>query len=148
MLRKTWFVLILALSFIPCVYSYELLNTEQLTLGLDTYLRTDLVSFKNVVDLDSHNKDDHTTYLGIDYSFAFSADFKDSGNKFFLKLERIDRRRALNPHRHMPVIAYPTNSKVVLSLHVAVAQQRRDHARRSSHEDVGRGLGPGDGHQP
>jgi len=45
MLREAWLVLILALSFIPCAYSYELLNTEQLTLGLDTYLRTDLVSF-------------------------------------------------------------------------------------------------------
>jgi hypothetical protein len=88
MLRKSWFVLILALSFIPCAYGYELLNTEHLALGLDTYLRTDLVSFKNVADLDSHNKDDHTIYLGIDYSFAFSADFKDSGSKVFIKLER------------------------------------------------------------
>jgi len=57
-------------------------------LGLDSYLRTDLVSFKNVVDLDSHNKDDQTVYLGIDYNLAFTADFKDSGNKFYLKLER------------------------------------------------------------
>ena len=88
MLKKICFSLILGFSFIPCAHSYELLNTEQVALGLNTYLRTDLVSFKNVVDLDSHNKDDQTTYLGIDYSLAFSADFKDSGNKFFLKLER------------------------------------------------------------
>ena len=88
MIKKTLLSLIIILNFIPRAYSYELLNTEQLGLILNTYFRTDLVSFKNVVDLDSHNKDDHTTYLGIDYSLAFSADFKDSGNKFFIKLER------------------------------------------------------------
>ena len=88
MLKKICFSLILFFNCIPFAHSYELLNTEQLLLGLGTYLRTDLVSFKNVWDLDNHNKDDQTTYLGIDYSLAFSADFKDSGNKFFLKLER------------------------------------------------------------
>jgi len=88
MLKKTWFSLIFALSSISSGYSYELLDTEELKLELNSYLRTDLVSFKNVVDLDSHNKDDHTTYLGIDYSLAFRADFKDSQNKFFIKLER------------------------------------------------------------
>ncbi len=86
--KKIWLSLILCLSFAYPVYGYELLNTENLALGLDTYLRADLVSFKNVAGLDSHNKDDHANYLGIDYSFAFSADFKDSGNKFFIKLER------------------------------------------------------------
>ena len=70
------------------MYGNELFNTEQFTLGLDTYLRTDLVSLKNVVHLDSHNKDDQSTYLGIDYSFAFNGELKDSGSKFYLKLER------------------------------------------------------------
>ncbi len=65
-----------------------MLNTEQLALRLDTYLRTDLVSFKNVVDLDSQNKDGQTTYLGIDYSFAINGEFKNSPNKFYLKFER------------------------------------------------------------
>jgi len=88
MIKKLLLSLIIILSFIPKAYSYELFNTEQLSLGLDTYFRTDLVSFKNVAGLDSHNKDDHTAYLGIDYSFAFSADLKDSGNKFYIKLER------------------------------------------------------------
>jgi len=88
MFKKFLFVLIFALNFSPFVYGYELFNTDYLALTLDTYLRTDLVSFKNVVDLDSHNKDDQTTYLGIDYSFALSGDFKDSGNKFYFKLER------------------------------------------------------------
>lgn len=88
MLRKICAVLILSLSFISSAYSYELLNTDQLALALNSYLRTDLVSFKNVVDLDSHNHDDRTAYLGIDYSLALSGDFKESGNKFYFKLER------------------------------------------------------------
>jgi hypothetical protein len=88
MSKRIYFFLILALGLPSLAYSYELLNTEQLVLGLDTYLRTDLVSFKNVVSLDSHNKDDQTTYLGIDYSFAVNGEFKNSGNKFYLKLER------------------------------------------------------------
>lgn len=88
MIQKISFFLIIVLNFTTKVYSYELFNTEQLVLGLDTYFRTDLVSFKNVVDLDSHNRDDHVSYLGIDYSFAFRADFKDSSNKFYIKLER------------------------------------------------------------
>ena len=88
MIKKFLLVLILAVNFVSSADSYELLNTDQLGLALDTYLRTDLVSFKNVVDLDSHNKDGRTVYLGIDYSFALSADFKDSGNKFYFKLER------------------------------------------------------------
>jgi len=88
MFKRFCFFQILALVFISFAHGYELLNTEQLALGLDTYLRTDLVNFKNVVDLDSHNHDDQTTYLGIDYSFALSGEFKDSGSNFYLKLER------------------------------------------------------------
>ncbi|MFH1190687.1 MAG: hypothetical protein V1670_00615, partial [Candidatus Omnitrophota bacterium] len=88
MTKRIYFLLILALSFTPLAHSYELLNTEQLTLGLNTYLRADLVSFKNVVGLDSHNQDDHTTYLGIDYSFAINGELKNSPNKFYFKLER------------------------------------------------------------
>jgi hypothetical protein len=55
---------------------------------MDSYLRTDVVSFKNVVDLDSRNKDDATVYFGIDYSLAFSQEFKNGGVKSYLKLER------------------------------------------------------------
>lgn len=88
MIKKILFSFIIILNFASGAYSYELLNNGQLVLGLDTYFRADLVSFKNVVDLDSHNKDDHAVYSGIDYSFAFSADFKDSGDKFYIKLER------------------------------------------------------------
>ena len=88
MSKKTCLFLILFLSFASLARGYELLNTEQLVLGLDTYLRTDLVSLKNVASLNSHNKDDQVTYLGIDYSFALNAEFKESGTKLYLKLER------------------------------------------------------------
>ncbi|MDO8489673.1 MAG: hypothetical protein Q7S42_06175 [Candidatus Omnitrophota bacterium] len=88
MFKRIYLFLILLLIPVSFVYSYDLLNTDQIALSLNTYLRTDLVSFKNVVDLDSHNKDDHTVYFGIDYNFAFSGDLKESGNKFYLKFER------------------------------------------------------------
>ncbi|MDP3732423.1 MAG: hypothetical protein Q8R31_05325 [Candidatus Omnitrophota bacterium] len=55
---------------------------------MDTYLRADVVSFKNVVDLDSHNRDDHSTYLGIDYNFGFKLDVKKPDQQYYLKLER------------------------------------------------------------
>jgi len=74
--------------FISPGYTYELINNDQLALSVCTYLRSDLVTFKNVVGLDSHNKTDRTAYLGIDYSFSFDADFKELDKKFFLKLER------------------------------------------------------------
>ena len=88
MVKKALLSLIVMLNFILPAHGYELLNTEQLSLALDTYFRADLVNLKNVVDLNSHNKDDHAAYLGIDYSFALSAEFKESVNKLYIKLER------------------------------------------------------------
>ncbi|HNW39230.1 MAG TPA: hypothetical protein PKI44_02245 [Candidatus Omnitrophota bacterium] len=87
-MRKIWLLLALILSLVSSADSYELLNNEQLTLQLDSYTRLDLVTWKNVVGLDSHNRDDRTTYLGIDYSLAFDAEFKGSGSKVYLKFER------------------------------------------------------------
>ncbi len=55
---------------------------------MDTYLRTDVISFKNVVDLDSHNRDDHSTYFGIDYSLGFNLNLKPQDQRLYLKLER------------------------------------------------------------
>lgn len=69
-------------------FASPLLETESFTLSMESYLRKDFVSFKNVVDLDSRNSDDTTTYLGIDYSLGFKSEFKDKGPIFFLKLER------------------------------------------------------------
>jgi hypothetical protein len=51
-------------------------------------LRQDVVTFKNVVDLDSHNSDDSTTYFGLDYSLGFKTEFKDQDTSLFVKLER------------------------------------------------------------
>ena len=57
--------------------------------SLDTYLRNDLISWNNVVDLDSSNHDDHTVYFGVDYSLGFGVKQKDEdGVKSYLKLER------------------------------------------------------------
>ena len=69
-------------------FSSPLLETENLTLFLDAYLRNDVVTFKNVVDLDSHNRDDHSTYFGIDYSLGFKLDLKKPNQQYYLKLER------------------------------------------------------------
>jgi len=63
-------------------------ETENTFFFLDTYFRTDLVAFKNVADLDNKNSDDKTTYLGIDYSFAFKSQAKDESNIFYFKIER------------------------------------------------------------
>ncbi len=84
-----------ALIFLTAVYlsigscfGYPISETGNYVLSMDTYLRTDLVSFKNLVDLDNHQKDDSSTYFGIDYSLAFSHEFKNGGVKSYLKLER------------------------------------------------------------
>jgi len=69
-------------------WGYPILETENCIFSMEGYLRNDLVSFKNIVDLDSSNSDDTSTYLGIDYSLAFKSEFKDGGSKFYLKLER------------------------------------------------------------
>lgn len=71
----------------PC-FGLSLLETKDFALSMDTYLRNDLVTLKNFVDLDSANSDDTTTYLGIDYSLAFLSEFKNRNAKFYLKLER------------------------------------------------------------
>jgi hypothetical protein len=71
----------------PC-YAGTLFDTDKAALSLEAYLRKDLVTLENTVDLDSSNDDDKTTYLGIDYSLAFGLTFKENGPKFYLKLER------------------------------------------------------------
>jgi hypothetical protein len=88
MLRKSS-AFLAGFIIIPCAcYSQPLLETENFVLAMENYLRTDLVSFKNVADLDSHNKDDSTVYFGIDYSSGLGLEFKEAGPKFYLRLER------------------------------------------------------------
>ena len=69
-------------------FGYPLIETANSILFMDSYLREDFVTFKNVVDLDSANSDDNTIYLGIDYSLGFGIESKNGGVKFYLKLER------------------------------------------------------------
>jgi len=71
----------------PC-FALPLLESENFILSLDTYFRADVASFKNVIDLDSHNRDDHSTYFGIDYSLGFKLDLKKEEQQYYIKLER------------------------------------------------------------
>jgi hypothetical protein len=88
MFRKSLFFFAGLFFTVSSCYGYSLLETERFAFSIDTYFRTDLVSFKNVVDLDSGNSDDTTTYLGIDYNLGFRCASKDNGPEFYLKLER------------------------------------------------------------
>ncbi|MCX5714568.1 MAG: hypothetical protein NT033_07165 [Candidatus Omnitrophica bacterium] len=83
-------ILILALAFLlpAACFAGPLLETEDFELSIDSYFRTDVVSFNNVVDLDNSQKDDSTVYLGIDYNLAFTCQSKVSPARLFLKLER------------------------------------------------------------
>lgn len=80
--------LFVAFSCAPLEAGVLLAETKDFVLSLDSYLRIDAVTFKNVVDLDSRNKDDSTAYLGLDYSFGFNLESQDKERRFFLKLER------------------------------------------------------------
>ncbi len=88
MLKKSLLFLAATFFFFHFCYAYQMWETENFVFSLDTYYRNDLVSWKNVADLDSSNSDDTTTYLGIDYSFGSLLEFKQNGPKFYLKLER------------------------------------------------------------
>jgi len=69
-------------------FSYPVFENEELIVSIESYLRIDLVTWKNVVNLDSSNSDDKTTYLGMDYSVGFKSESRDGGPSFYLKLER------------------------------------------------------------
>ncbi|MFH1414124.1 MAG: alginate export family protein [Candidatus Omnitrophota bacterium] len=88
MVKSLLTCLISILSINTYSFAGSILETKDFVLSMDTYLRKDLVSFKNVVDLDSANSDDTTTYFGIDYSFAFELEFNDQGPEFYIKMER------------------------------------------------------------
>ncbi len=63
-------------------------ENENFTFGITPYLQTDVISIKNTVDLDSGNKDDRSTYFGVDYSLGMRLSIKEEGPQFFVKLER------------------------------------------------------------
>ncbi len=66
----------------------NLIDGKEYVFSVSPYFRTDVVTLKNNIDLDSRNKDDSTAYLGFDYSFGFNLKSKESGPEFYLKLER------------------------------------------------------------
>jgi hypothetical protein len=69
-------------------YGWTLVETDNFAFSLNSYFRQDIVTFKNVVDLDSRNSDDTTTYFGLDYSLGLKSEFKDIDTLLFVKLER------------------------------------------------------------
>ncbi|MFA5356321.1 MAG: hypothetical protein WC301_02810 [Candidatus Omnitrophota bacterium] len=88
MFKRLVFLLAWILFLKGLSYGFSLLETDSTGLSLDLYLRNDLVSFDNVIDLDSHNQDDQTTYFGIDYSLGLKLDLKEKSQQYYLKLER------------------------------------------------------------
>jgi len=88
MFKKTLFVFIIVFLLKAACFSSVLTENDRFIFCLETYLRNDLVSFENTVDLDNKNSDDSSIYLGIDYSFGFDLKAKENGPEFFLKLER------------------------------------------------------------
>ncbi|MBI4981971.1 MAG: alginate export family protein [Candidatus Omnitrophica bacterium] len=66
----------------------RVVENDALAFSLSPYLRTDAVTLKNVVSLDSKNKDDSTTYLGIDYSLGLDLKLKQLDSEAFIKFER------------------------------------------------------------
>lgn len=88
MLIKLFVLLIACFILVGCAYSYPIFETENFVFSVESYLMLDLINFKNVVGLDSNNKDDKTTYLGIDYSLGFKSEYRNNGPIFYLKLER------------------------------------------------------------
>jgi len=85
---RAFFIEALLFFWASACYAQTTIETENLNFLMSAYLRNDLVTFNNVVDLDNENKDDHSVYWGIDYNLGFNLDLKNSGQKFYLKLER------------------------------------------------------------
>lgn len=92
MIKRSVITLIFAASILgPAVCARAEVKVGEIkdyVFSITPYLRTDIVTLKNNVDLDSKNSDDSTTYLGIDYSLAFDLKSKSSGPQLYLKFER------------------------------------------------------------
>jgi hypothetical protein len=88
MQKKSWSLIVWVFFAVAPCYGYPLLETENFIFTLSSYLRTDLINFNNVVDLDSSNSQDSTTYLGVDYSLGLKYEARNNGPEFYLKFER------------------------------------------------------------
>lgn len=72
-------------------FGYTVSESGNFIFSVESYLRQDVVAFKNVVDLNTRRgsgDDDETIYFGIDYSVGLDLKLKDNGGEFYLKLER------------------------------------------------------------
>jgi len=88
-LAKKLLLIFVLLSLIPASGFGEcVLDAKNFMFSVDTYLRTDAVTWRNVTSLNDGNKDDRTAYLGIDYNFALDWEFKNNGPHYYIKLER------------------------------------------------------------
>lgn len=88
MVKKLIMVIVFLNFAISCFAEIKLVETKDYIFSLAPYLRTDVVTLKNTVDLDSKNSDDSTTYLGFEYSLGLDLKFKDDGPQAYLKLKR------------------------------------------------------------
>ena len=66
----------------------QVIENEKYTFTVSPYLRADVITLNNNIDLDNHIKDDSTAYIGFDYSLGFDFICKESSMELFLKLER------------------------------------------------------------
>ena len=88
MFKKTCFLLGGLVLFPLTAFGYTLGETGDLVYTMENYLRQDVVMLRNIDGLDNRISDDHSTYVGIDYSIGFRAKSTVDGPELFLKLER------------------------------------------------------------
>ncbi|MDD5194572.1 MAG: hypothetical protein PHQ96_02715 [Candidatus Omnitrophica bacterium] len=87
--RVVLFLVICFFNFAtPASAEITLMANDNFSFKLIPYFRTDVVTLKNNLSLDSKNKDDSSIYAGIDYSLGFDLQFENSGPQAYLKLER------------------------------------------------------------
>ncbi|HNX80957.1 MAG TPA: hypothetical protein PKL77_02295 [Candidatus Omnitrophota bacterium] len=73
---------------VSCVFAAVIRETKSSVFSIDSDYLVEGVGAKNIVDLDSKNSDDSTSYIGIMYSFGFSYENKERYEKAYLNLER------------------------------------------------------------
>ncbi len=69
-------------------YAAVIRETKSSVFSIDSELLVDGVVAKNIVDLDSGNNEDSSSYIGIAYSFGFTFENKERYEKARVKLER------------------------------------------------------------
>lgn len=83
--------LLLVWVFFACASSVNaaiIRETKSSVFSIDGEFIVDGISAKNIVDLDSGNSDDSTSYIGVMYSLGFAYENKERYEKVYMKLER------------------------------------------------------------